>query len=136
MYRSETWNLMSPEAKTTKWGMQRIMFGITWRDKKRASWIGEQTKVEDILTTIIRKKWTWAGHMCQTENKITIRLTKWQHRDGKSKQSRQRMRWRDEIWSFDGVTWNRRTADRGEWMLGETIVLQRTHRWWWWWMYV
>ena len=35
-----------------KRGMERIMFGISWRDRKRASWIREQTKVEDILTTI------------------------------------------------------------------------------------
>lgn len=31
------------------------MFGISWRDNKQASWIREQTKVEDILTKIKRK---------------------------------------------------------------------------------
>ncbi len=44
-------------------GMERRMLGITWRDRKRASWIREQTKVEDILMTIKKKKWTWAGHV-------------------------------------------------------------------------
>ncbi len=44
-------------------GMERRMLGITWRDKKRASLIREQTKVEDILMTIKKKKWTWAGHV-------------------------------------------------------------------------
>ena len=40
------------------------MFGVTRRNKK-TSWIREQTKVEDILTTIKRKKWTWTGHAMQ-----------------------------------------------------------------------
>ncbi len=46
--------------KGTK-GMERRMLGITWRNKKRALWIREQTKVEDILMTITNKKLTWAG---------------------------------------------------------------------------
>ena len=56
---SNIWNrnLESYESlgtKTSKYpnGNKRIMFGITWRDRKRASWAREQTKVEYILTTI------------------------------------------------------------------------------------
>ena len=41
--------------------MERIMLAITWRDRKRASWIKEQTKDENDLITI--KKWTLAGHI-------------------------------------------------------------------------
>ncbi len=53
------------------------MLGITWRDKKRASWIREQTKVEDILMTIKNKKWTWAGHvMSRRDNRWTMREAK------------------------------------------------------------
>ena len=44
-------------------GMEIIFFGITWRDRKRTSWIRGQTKVDDILTTIKRKKWTWVAHV-------------------------------------------------------------------------
>ncbi len=55
------------------------MLYITWRDKKRASWIMEQTKVEDILMTIKKKKWTYAGHvMGIRDNRWTTRETEWQ----------------------------------------------------------
>ena len=43
--------------------MERLVLGITWRDMKRASWIREQTKVEDILTAIEIKWWTRTGHV-------------------------------------------------------------------------
>ena len=57
--------------------------------------------------------------------------------NGKRKQGRQITRWRDEISSFAGVTWNRQASDRVEWRrLGEALVLQWIHRgWWWWWVY-
>ena len=38
-----------------------IMLGIIWRHRKRTSWFRKQTKDEDILTTIKRKKWPWEG---------------------------------------------------------------------------
>ena len=54
------------------------MFGILWTNRKRTSLIREQTKVEDILNTIIRKKWTWAGHnMIQGNNRWTVRVREW-----------------------------------------------------------
>ncbi len=42
--------------------MERKMLGLTWRGRKRATWIREQIKVEDILKTIKMKKWSWAYH--------------------------------------------------------------------------
>ncbi len=60
------------------------MLGITWRDRKRASWIREQMKVEDILMTIKNKKWTWAGHITRRrDNRWTMRVTEWQPRNGR-----------------------------------------------------
>ena len=53
--------------------MEKIILGITQRDRKRASWIREQTKVEHILSTIQRKKWTWAGHGMQTDTRWTVK---------------------------------------------------------------
>ena len=55
--------------------MDRIIFGITWRDRKRASWIWVQIKVEDILTTI-KSEWLLVGHnICQKDNIWTTRIT-------------------------------------------------------------
>ena len=69
----------------------------------RASWIREQTKVQDILPSV-EKKWAWAGHvMRQTDNldfRWTARVTEWQRRDGIRRQGRLRTRWRDEKRDF------------------------------------
>ncbi len=71
-------------------GMERKMFGITWRDRKRAIWIREQTKIEDILMTIKKKKWSWAGYIIRrTDNRWTKRVTEWHTRNSKRSQGRQ-----------------------------------------------
>ncbi len=78
-YGSETWGLtkeLQRKLRRAQRGMERRILGITWKDRKRASWIREQTKVEDILITIKNKKWTWAGHvMRRRDNRWTTRVT-------------------------------------------------------------
>ncbi len=123
--------------KCTK-GMERRILGITWRDRKRASWIREQTKVKDILIAIKNKKWTWAGHVMRRHyNRWTTRVTEWQPRNGR-KQGRQSVRWRDEIRAFTEPSWSSLTSERERWrMLGKAFVLQWTSNgwiWWWWWL--
>ena len=51
---SQTWSLMIVLERNIQsaQGEWRIVFGITWRDEKRTSWIREQTKVENISITI------------------------------------------------------------------------------------
>ncbi len=66
MYGSETWRFtkkLERKLRSALRAMERRMLGITRRDRKRASWIREQTKVEDIQVTIKDKKWTWAGQV-------------------------------------------------------------------------
>ncbi len=88
-------------------GIERRMLGITWRERKRAAWIREQTKVEDILMNIKNKKWTWTLLILgRRDNKWTTRVTEWQPRNGRRNQGRQRVRWRDEIRAFVGASWS------------------------------
>ncbi len=78
MYGSETCVTKELERKlrSAQRGMERRMMGIAWREKKRASWTREQTKIEDILMTIKNKKWTWAVHvMRRRDNRWTTRVT-------------------------------------------------------------
>ncbi len=93
-YRSETWRFtkeLERKLRSAQREMERRMLGVTWRDKKRASCIREQTKVEDILMTIKNKKWTWAGHvMRRLDNRWTTRVTEWQPRNGRRNQGSQR----------------------------------------------
>ena len=78
-YGSKTWSLtkeLERKLRSAQRGMERKMIGVTLRDRTRASWIREQTKVEDILMTIKKKKWTWAGHvMRRTDNRWTTKVT-------------------------------------------------------------
>ena len=131
-YGSETWSItkgMERKLRSAQRGMERIMLGITWRDKKRASWIREQTKVEDILTNIKKKKWEWAGHIYRrNDNRWTKAVTEWEPRNGTRARGRPMTRWRDEIRKFAGLGWNRLTSDRKEWKrLREAFVLQWTN---------
>lgn len=49
------------------------MVVITWRDTKRAPWISEQTKVEDIAMTNKDEKLICAGHIMRiTDNRWTV----------------------------------------------------------------
>ncbi len=104
------------------------MPGITWRDRKRAMWIREQTKVKDILTTIKMRKWSLAGHiMHRTDNRWVKRVREWQLRNCKRSQGRQEIRWRDEVTAFARTGWSTLTSDRERWKrLGKVFVLQWT----------
>ncbi len=103
-YGLETWRVtkkLERKLRSAQRAMERRMLGITWRERKRASWIMEQTKVEDIQVTIKNKKWTWAGQvMGRCDNRWTTRVTEWQPWNGRRNQGRQRVRWRDEIRAF------------------------------------
>ena len=57
-YGSEAWSftkVLEQKLLSAQRGIERIMLGIAWIDRKRASWIREQTKIEDILATLKRK---------------------------------------------------------------------------------
>lgn len=119
-YGSETWGLTRAserKLRNTQKEMERIMLGF-WRERRQDVWTNDQTGVEDILKTIKKRKWTWAGHVIRrTDNRWTVRVTDWQPRDGRSiTQARQRtFRWRDEIRDFAGNGWGKLTADREQW---------------------
>ncbi|XP_077514206.1 D-beta-hydroxybutyrate dehydrogenase-like isoform X1 [Amblyomma americanum] len=51
-HRSETWRLtkrVQLKLRTTQRAMERKMIGVTLKDRKRAEWVREQTRVNDIL---------------------------------------------------------------------------------------
>ena len=49
--------------------------------------------------------------MRRTDNRWTMRVTEWQAGDGKRRQGRQRIRWRDEIPSYAGKSWNKQAGN-------------------------
>ena len=45
--------------------MERSILGITQRDRKRSTWVGEKTRVKDIMKVLKRQKWRWAGNVAR-----------------------------------------------------------------------
>ena len=77
------------------------------RNRRIVSYIREQTKVEDILIAIDRKR--------SCDEQITDELLEKQNNNPemvKEGRAEQRTSLRDELGSFARVTWNRQAADR------------------------
>ena len=129
-YGAETWNLtkkLSLKLRTMQRAHERIMLGITWKDHKTTKWIREKTGVSDILNTVAKLKWNWAGHVVRrTDNRWSTRLTQWTPRGHKRKRGRQKTRWRDDLDQFANE-WHQLAINRKTWStLGKAYVQQRT----------
>ncbi len=67
--------------KSAQREMSKKMLGITQRDRQRASWIKEQTKVGDNLVTIKKNKQIWECLITlRSDNKLTNIVREWQSR--------------------------------------------------------
>ena len=58
-YGAETWTL-TKQAHTK---MERSMLNITYKDRKTNICVRERTKVIDIINSVRKMKWSWAGHI-------------------------------------------------------------------------
>ena len=129
-YGAETWNLtkkLSLKLRTMQRAHERIMLDLTWRDRKTSKWIRQRTKVKDILETISKLKWNWAGHIAKmTDNRWTSRTTFWTPRGYTRNRGRQKTRWRDDL-DQHKRQWHRTAKDRSLWKnLGKAYIQQRT----------
>ena len=129
IYGAETWTTSATATSklaVAQRRMERIMLGITLRDRKTNKWIRSQTKVNDISQTIMKRKWQWAGHiMRRTDDRWTKRITEWYPRLGTRKRGRPPQRWDKEMAAHCGQLWRRQAADRQMWTtLGEGFLQQ------------
>ncbi len=60
--------------------MERKALGITWTDRKRAAWIRERTKVEDILITIQKQNYLRRAILCADQT-TDGEVTEWHPRN-------------------------------------------------------
>ena len=119
-YGAETWTLTKQAqnklaaAQTT---MERSMLNITYKDRMTNIWVRERTKLIDIMYTVRKMKWPWAGHINHLkDDQWTSRVTAWRQYDKKRRQGRPAKRWRDDLdkyWS--GTIWQRTAHDRVIW---------------------
>ena len=65
------------------------MLNITYKDRKTNIWVRERTKVLDIINTVRKMKWSWAGHVNRLkDDRWTSRVTNWRPCDKKIRQGR------------------------------------------------
>ena len=119
-YGAETWTLTKQAqnklaAAQTK--MERSMLNITYKDRKTNIWVRERTKVIDIINTVRKMKWSWAGHINRLkDDRWTWRVTSWRPYDKKRRQGRPAKRWRDDLDKYWSDTiWQRKAQDRVVW---------------------
>ena len=92
-YGCETWALNNAMMALWWRKMERIMLGINLRDRKRNTYICQETGVSDINNAIREAKCRWAGHIVRlSDNRWIIRATEWTPRDWTRKQGRPKTR--------------------------------------------
>lgn len=128
-YACETWTLKTSNIQrlqTTQRSIERYMMNLTIRDKKRCEWIRSQTKVRDVVETIKRSKWKWAGHLARLkDDRWTSVISDWEPRGVLRPRKRPNDRWDREIRKHRGITWKRDAQHRENWRtLGEAFVQQ------------
>ena len=107
--------------------MERSILNITYKDRKTNKWIRDQTKVNDIMKTIKRRKWTWAGHISRyNDNRWSSAITQWTPYGEKRNRGRQRKRWRDELQHYWGtVNWHQYAHNRLHWRRHAEAFIQQ-----------
>jgi hypothetical protein len=96
--------------------MERIMVGISLRDRKTNDWLRRTTKLTDVVESYKRRKWRWASKIAQMDNDRWAKLvTEWRPWMGKRGRGRPRRRWRDDIVQVAGVNWLAAASDKPRW---------------------
>ena len=67
-YGCETWSLTNTQLEklvTTQRKMERIMVGVTFKNRKITSWIRKQSGMTNIIRNIMKSKHRWADHLAR-----------------------------------------------------------------------
>ena len=127
-YAGETWRTtekLLEKIRVTQRKMERIMLGVTLKDRKTNDWIRKQTQITDAVTKIKSLKWQWAGHIARMDKRWTKILTKWEPQNSKRRRGRPKRRWIDDIKAMTEEDWSEKAKDRERWkILGETYIQQ------------
>jgi hypothetical protein len=130
-YGTETWPLtmcLIRRLNVTQRAMERVILGISLRDRIRNDEIRKRTKVTDIARRIADLKWQWAGHIARrTDSRWGGKVLEWRPRTGRRSVGRPPIRRTDNLVKVAGSRWMRAAQDRSSWRtLGEAYVQQWT----------
>ncbi|XP_039287770.1 uncharacterized protein LOC111047670 [Nilaparvata lugens] len=120
LYGCETWTInekIIKKLRITVRSMERVMIGVTRKDRKTKLWIRNETKIEDVGKMIIERKWNWAGHIARTtDERWTKRILEWYPRNLRRSRGRPSYGWDEEFRKVcGGATWQRVARERKEW---------------------
>ena len=102
------------------------MLNITKRERKTNDWIRQQTKVQDIIYETAKKKWKWSGHLARIKDqRWSIQVLNWTPREEKRPRRRPKRRWKDDIVTYMGTTWQRKAQNRQLWKDSEETFIQQ-----------
>lgn len=117
-YGAQTWaptERHKTKLSVNQRAMERSMLNVRKSDRLRNEEVRKRTRVTDVITTIRKLKWQWAGHIMRTnDNRWTRLTTEWTPRDGQRKVGRPLMRWTDELRKFNSLWW-RLAPNRNLW---------------------
>ena len=104
--------------------MERVILGVSKRDRIKNNYIREKTGAKDIIYTIKKLKVKYAGHVArQCETRWPRKMMEWIPWDQKRGRGRPATRWRDDLVKEWGVLWARVAQDRGLWRgIGEAYA--------------
>ncbi|EYC18843.1 hypothetical protein Y032_0026g1397 [Ancylostoma ceylanicum] len=120
LYGCETWVMRKKEMSMlviAQRKMMRRMLGVTILDHRTNGWLQSTTKLPEISSRAIERKWTWAKKVAEVDvDRWTRRITEWRPWTWKRSTGRPRMRWRDVFIAYFGETWMRAAAsDSATW---------------------
>ena len=126
-YGCQTWSPTKKEKqklRSTQRAMERSILGLSKIQKIRHNLIRGKTGMDDILSTVAKLKWKWAGHLARmSDRRWTRRVTDWRPEGRVRKVGRQKLRWKDDIEDTAGSAWMRTAQDRDNWnALGEAYA--------------
>lgn len=74
--------------------MERVMSGITLKDRNQNSWIRAKTRVKDVIYYAAKLKWKWAGHKERYRDERRKKaIQSWRPCHGKWGRGRPQMKW-------------------------------------------
>ena len=126
-YGCETWNLkkrMAIKLRSLQRAHERMILGVSLTDHKSSEWIREKTGLTDILETIFKRKWRWAGHVARMKSdRWTYTSTFWTPYDHRRRRGRPKSRWRDDLDSTF-PQWHRMAQNRTQWKEAEEAYVR------------
>ncbi|EYC11015.1 hypothetical protein Y032_0053g2428 [Ancylostoma ceylanicum] len=107
LYGAETWVLTKAaehKLAAAQRRMERRMVGIRLSDKKTNAWLRGVTKVKDVITSAVERKWAYGWKLARsTEVKWSKELMEWRP-PSKRWVGRPKTRWRDEFQRMLGTS--------------------------------